>query len=326
MENKVSVIIPNYNHAAYLHQRIDTVLNQTLKPFEIIILDDASTDNSVEIIEAVVSDDPRIKFIKNAINSGSTFAQWNKGVAMAEGDLIWIAESDDVAEPTFLEKLLPFFESDNKIAMAYCQSNSINAAGEITGTWETFTNDLDSELFNKEFIMDGATYIERFLIHRNTIPNASAVIFKKYLYIDSGGGTVPLKNVGDWLIWLKILSCGKIAFTSMLLNHFRAHGESVIAKSIKNEDKTVFKDWYGLEMRSSLSKFLNTKKINISTETKKINAYYMAIDKGNMGLFKLKNGHFLNGWKLIFQASFFSKFQSGFIKKALFIKQTKSVK
>lgn len=318
MSHKVSVIIPNYNHAAYLQQRIETVLYQTLEPFEIIILDDCSTDNSVEIIETYVSKHPQIKFIKNEVNSGSTFAQWNKGVSLAKGDLVWIAESDDMASSIFLQNNVSFFEKDEKIVLAYCQSNRINSSGIVTGSWKDFTDDLDSTLFCKAFIIEGKEYIERFLIHRNTIPNASAVVFSKSAYEKSGGATSNLKNVGDWLTWIQILCYGKMAYSPLLLNEFRAHDESVIAKSIKFEDKALYKDWYGLDMRILLVHFFKSKKVFIKPIIKKRNAHYMAIDKGNLGLYKLKNGEFLYGWKLILKASLFPTLQSGFIKKAFF--------
>jgi glycosyltransferase involved in cell wall biosynthesis len=324
MSSKVSVIIPNYNHAAYLHQRIDTVLKQTLKPFEIIILDDCSTDNSEAIIQSYVSVYPNIQFIKNEINSGSTFAQWNKGVGLAKGDLLWIAESDDTAEINFLETLVSNFYRNEKVVLAYCQSKRINAKGEMTGDWKSFTDDLEEALFKNDFDMNGLDYIESFLIHRNTIPNASAVVFKKSAYTQTGGANKSLRNVGDWLVWLQILTEGQISYSSLLLNNFRYHSESVIAKAVKNEDKTVFKDWYGYDMRCRLIEYLSSKKIKLSKKTQIVNDKYLSIDRGNLGLYNLKNGHFFAGWKLILQASFFPVLQSGFIKKAILIKSNKN--
>ena len=323
MTPKVSVIIPNYNHAAYLHQRIDSVLNQTLQPYEIIILDDCSTDNSVDIIESYLVKYPWIQFIKNDVNSGSTFVQWNKGVSIAKGDLIWIAESDDVADLNFLMKTISFFNKADEIKLAYCQSNRMNSDGEITGTWKDFTKDLSSNFFDTDFIVDGKKYIDSFLIHKNTIPNASAVLFSRHAYIKCGGADERLKNVGDWLVWLKILADGKIAYTADYLNNFRYHNESVIAKAVKNTDKADFNDWYGLAMRKELIQFLKKSKTKFSKQALKINAYYMAIDKGNLGLFKLKKRKFLAGWKLIIQASFNPTLQSGFIKKAISLKKNK---
>lgn len=323
MTATVSVIIPNYNHAVYLQERIESVLKQTVQPFEIIILDDCSIDNSIEIIKSYFSVYPNIQFIKNDINSGSTFAQWNKGVGLAKGDLIWIAESDDTSEINFLETLVSNFYRNEKVVLAYCQSKRINAKGEMTGDWKSFTDDLEEALFKNDFDMNGLDYIESFLIHRNTIPNASAVVFKKSAYTQTGGANKSLKNVGDWLVWIQILTEGQIAYSSQLLNNFRYHSESVIAKSIKNEDKTVFKDWYGYDMRCRLVQYLKLKNIKLSKKAQVVNNKYLSIDMGNFGLYKLKNGNFFEGWKLILQASFFPVLQSGFIKKAILIKLNK---
>src|SRR5262245_50376289 len=103
---KVTVITPNYNHARYLPQRLDSILAQTFADFELIILDDASTDNSREVIQAYAARDPRITAIVNPVNNGSTFKQWNLGLGRARGEYVWFAESDDYAEPTLLEALV----------------------------------------------------------------------------------------------------------------------------------------------------------------------------------------------------------------------------
>jgi glycosyltransferase involved in cell wall biosynthesis len=90
---KVSVILPNYNHQKYLSKRIESILNQSFVDFELIILDDASKDDSREVIQTYVDKDKRIThFIKRKVNSGSTFIQWEKGISLAKGEFIWIAE------------------------------------------------------------------------------------------------------------------------------------------------------------------------------------------------------------------------------------------
>ena len=100
---KVSVIIPNYNHKDYLRQRIESVLNQTFRDFEVIILDDASTDGSKDILEQYANHNKVTQHIFNYVNSGSVFKQWIKGIQLAKGDYVWIAESDDFADVHFLE-------------------------------------------------------------------------------------------------------------------------------------------------------------------------------------------------------------------------------
>ena len=92
---KVSIIIPNYNHATFLERRIEGVLNQSYKDWELIILDDASTDDSRSIIERFAQKHPPIQTVFNQKNSGGPFPQWNRGAEMAKGDYLWFAESDD---------------------------------------------------------------------------------------------------------------------------------------------------------------------------------------------------------------------------------------
>ncbi|HNU59705.1 MAG TPA: glycosyltransferase family 2 protein [Aquaticitalea sp.] len=102
----VSVIVPNYNHARFLQQRLDSIFNQTYQDFEVIILDDCSTDNSLEILEPYKNHPKVSAFIVNEKNTGSPFKQWEKGLRLAKGSYIWIAESDDSCELDFIETQL----------------------------------------------------------------------------------------------------------------------------------------------------------------------------------------------------------------------------
>lgn len=99
---KVSIIVPNYNLASYLEQRIQSILNWTYQDFELIYLDDASTDNS-NVVFGKIAHDPRINAIINQTNNGSPFKQWNKGIRQANGEYIWNAESDDFTDLTLLK-------------------------------------------------------------------------------------------------------------------------------------------------------------------------------------------------------------------------------
>jgi glycosyltransferase involved in cell wall biosynthesis len=110
---RVSVAVPNYNHARFLRQRLDTILAQTYQDFELILLDDCSTDESRTILEQYAGD-PRARLEFNEVNSGSTFKQWNKGVRLAQGKYVWIAESDDYSDARFLERLVSLFSTSTK--------------------------------------------------------------------------------------------------------------------------------------------------------------------------------------------------------------------
>ncbi len=175
----VSVIVPSYNHEKYLVQRLESILNQTYPNFEVILLDDCSTDHSKEILSEY-AENPKVSHcVFNKINSGNTFTQWNKGIELVKGNYIWIAESDDFCELNFLEELIQPFLLDPEIKLVYCQSNRVDEKGKIIGNWINHTNDLDSTLFLTNFVMSGNEFIERFLIHKNVIPNASGVVIRK---------------------------------------------------------------------------------------------------------------------------------------------------
>lgn len=227
----VSVIVPCYNHAPYLKQRIESILNQTYQNFELILLDDVSPDESGEILLSY-KDHPKVSHcIINEKNSGSTFHQWNKGMQLAQGELIWIAESDDIADLSFLEILVEPFQHNPNLVLAYSQSHRMDSQGKITGSWKSHTADLDPKKFDENFTMLGLDYIAQFLVVKNTIPNASAVLFKKSSYLKLNEKHLTFKLVGDWLVWSKIISQGDIYFCSTTLNFFRYHNNSTIAKA-----------------------------------------------------------------------------------------------
>ncbi len=312
----VSVIIPNFNHAAFLRQRLSSVAMQVYENLNVYVLDDCSLDKSRNIIEEFIKYDHRFVGNFNEANSGSTFSQWNKGVNLAQNELVWIAESDDMADVTMLSKLVKLMESDSSIVMVYCQSQRMNAAGEVKGSWKDFTDALDETQFNADFVMDGKEFINRFLIHRNVIPNASAVLFRKSIFERVGGAAAFLRTNGDWLMWLKMLCLGKVAFVAEPLNYFRYHDRSVIARAHQNADAASYCEKYDRTMRKEFIAFLKQKHIPLSPATCRQNTYYISLDDGNEGLHRLKHREYLKGWRKVVYASIWPRLQSGFIKKA----------
>ena len=116
MTPKVSVIIPTYNTAPYLRQAIESVLGQTFRDFELIIVDDGSTDGSSDIIERYRKTDSRIVVIRNELNKGTAYSL-NLGHAAAHADLIAIMGSDDICLPARLEREVAFLNTHPDIAL-----------------------------------------------------------------------------------------------------------------------------------------------------------------------------------------------------------------
>ena len=175
----LSIIVPCYNHARFLPERLKSISEQSFGDFEIILLDDASTDNSQNVLQAYADQEMRVSAtLFNDENGGCVNEQWRKGVRIAKGDFIWIAESDDVATPDFLQVLLQQFKSFPEIGMAYCDSMIIDDAGIELGGYDYSHSEYQNR-WQGDFVLDGKTFIKEHLVFRNVIPNASAVVFRK---------------------------------------------------------------------------------------------------------------------------------------------------
>ncbi|MGV6829982.1 MAG: glycosyltransferase family 2 protein, partial [bacterium] len=129
MKPKISIIVPNYNHEKYIEQRLFSIFNQTYQDFEVILLDDASTDKSPEILKSYEHHEKVQSLIINDSNSGSPFLQWQRGIQLSKGDLIWIAESDDYCELNFLEILVN--QKSKNTNLIYSQSTDVNELNEV---------------------------------------------------------------------------------------------------------------------------------------------------------------------------------------------------
>lgn len=300
----VSVIIPNYNHKLYLPKRIESILNQSYQNFELIILDDCSTDNSRDILEKYKAHPKVSHIVYNEKNSGSTFKQWNKGIELAKADLIWIAESDDKADPRFLASIVPEMNKNETIGIGYCQSYKLNDKEEITGNWLDWTNSLDDKKFLHDFEMDGLTYIQNYLIHKNTIPNASGAVFRKKYYLAVGGADETIKNCSDWCTWLKILLISDVLYIKEPLNYFRYHDQSVIAMASKQNAQLGYSEVYDRTMRRKFTKYLTDNKVKNNTHQEMLreNKKYILEDDGREGLFQISNGNWVIGSLTILRA------------------------
>jgi glycosyltransferase involved in cell wall biosynthesis len=226
---KVSAIIPNYNHARFLEARLHSVFHQTYQDFEVIYLDDASTDESDAIFQAFAQH-PRIRrVLRNAVNSGNPFQQWRKGIAESQGEYLWIAESDDYADPMFLEELVARLDAHPQAALAYCQSWAVTQDNTALGKFEEqWTQDLDATRWKHDFINDGKDECRQYLLFKNTIPNVSAVLIRRAVFDAVGGVDDAMRFCGDWLLWVKMLLCSDIVFVAKPLNYFRVpHAQSM---------------------------------------------------------------------------------------------------
>jgi glycosyltransferase involved in cell wall biosynthesis len=224
--SRVSVVVPNYNHARFLRRRLDSILAQTIQDFELIVLDDASTDESLEVIR-LYCDDPRVRLEISPVNSGSPFKAWNKGVALARAPYVWIAESDDWAHPRLLERLLPLLEARPHVGIAYCRSFCVDQADQTIMQPKPFGN----SRWDQDFIRSGRAECADQMSLENTIPNASAVVFRADSYRNARGADETYRLCGDWLTWSRMMLLADVAYVAEPLNYFRQHQHSVRANT-----------------------------------------------------------------------------------------------
>jgi glycosyltransferase involved in cell wall biosynthesis len=216
----VSVVVPNYNHARFLPGRLRSVAGQTWRDIEIILLDDASTDHSRDLLTRFAAAEPRARYLPNTANSGSPFKQWRNGLREARGRYVWIAESDDAAEPALLETLVARLEADPAIALACCQPRMMDLSGKLGATPDDWFAELDPVRWKTSHVNEGQDELARFLSRKNTILNASGVVFRNFLGIEHLVDE-SMRLCADWLFWARLLTRGKIAYEAAPLNHWR---------------------------------------------------------------------------------------------------------
>jgi len=210
---------------------VDSVLGQTFQDFELILLDDCSTDESRSVLSSYAGN-PRVRIEFNEVNSGSTFKQWNKGVRLARGEYVWIAESDDYADPQLLERLVSRLDAEPNAVLCNCRSWLISGDGELSGFLDSYLADLDTHRWTADFSGDGREECRKYLVRRNTVLNASSVLFRKEVYERVGGADESLVFCGDWKLWASMaLAGGRIAYVGQPLNYYRSHEMTVTAKS-----------------------------------------------------------------------------------------------
>ena len=238
---KLSVIVPNYNYARFMFQRLYSILNQDYKIYELIILDDCSKDNSREVIDELSSKLKKyinIKLAYNDTNSGSAFKQWQKGFEMATGDYVWIAEADDYCESDLISNLIKPIKNNNKVMISYSDTAFIDVFGNVT--MNSIKPEIDirkTNHWNKSYINNGINEIENYSYLNCTIANVSSCIIKRKDYNKFLNMSGKFHQAGDWLLYVNIMAMGDIAYTDKVLNYYRLHGDNV--SSTMNHQKHI---------------------------------------------------------------------------------------
>jgi len=223
----VSVIVPNYNYARYLEERLESILTQRFQDFELILLDDCSTDESRSLLERYASHPKVSHYLPNEQNSGSPFAQWERGLELARGRYVWIAESDDSCTPELLERLVAALEARPDAVLAYCGSLQVDEQGErLPRDYDRWQEDQQLYTYSPSY------YLRHRLSRENSIYNASMVVFRREAWLRlEDKAYLGMRSCGDWLFWIKLVEQGAVLELRSKLNRFRQHTQRVTVRS-----------------------------------------------------------------------------------------------
>lgn len=222
----VSIIVPCYNHAHFLEARLASIASQTYREFEVILLDDASTDGSAAILQRFAAEHSNCRHIQiSSHNSGSPFKQWKRGLELAQGELIWIAESDDFCDENFLASLVPCFRNRG-VMLAFANTRFCDQSGQ-RNVWsmQAYLPELPSKIWRSPFTQPCQKLVEHLWSRRNIIPNVSSCVFRaaSHYPIFSDPGWLSMRACGDWIFYLQLARGGLISYSPKATNSYRQH-------------------------------------------------------------------------------------------------------
>lgn len=236
----VSVIVASYNHAEFLEQRMDSLINQTYQDIEILVIDDCSPDNSVEILRGYESH-PKVRLIIRKQNGGWVTVS-NQGVEMSAGEFVIFANCDDSCDPRMIERLVEGMRANPTAGITYCRSLMIDEGGKQLG--DDFL--IREKAFRVKCYNDALitkNEMSRFLLHSCVIPNLSAALFRRECYTSAGGLTSDYRVCSDWDLFFKVVVRYDVAYIAAPLNKFRQH-KTTIRSSTK--DRIIYEEFIRL--------------------------------------------------------------------------------
>jgi glycosyltransferase involved in cell wall biosynthesis len=226
----VSILVPTYNYGHHIDEALQSALGQTYSDFEIIIIDDASKDNTDEIVQKYLKD-PRFSYYKNPVNLGLV-ENFNNCLTYARGKYIKFLLADDKFEPTLLEKFVPIMEQYPNVTL-------------VTSNREVFGNETKKRVLPLTGLQNGRKVIFESLRegHGNWIGEPTTVMFRKSDLVRTGNFNPAYYCLVDWEMWLRLLNIGDCYIIPETLSYFRVHPGQA-SKKILSGYKFTFEDYF----------------------------------------------------------------------------------
>lgn len=240
---RVTIVIPSFNHQNFIVERLDSIRFQEFKDWEAIIIDDASSDNSREVIESYLKEYPKFNvksFIKNEQNSGSGYKSWKKGIELANSEYIWIAETDDYADLSFLQETVKALDNSPESAMVFTASNYVDINGRFI--YDT------SKRLKKLDLSEGKTKVFNNKVMLSELPldplitNGSSVLFRR------PQSAIPsqlfsYRQLTDQFIWTYLVRNRSFVCINKYLNNFRRHEGSTTHHIAKKKQELLYQEY-----------------------------------------------------------------------------------
>jgi glycosyltransferase involved in cell wall biosynthesis len=218
----ISIVLPVYNGALYIGRTLQSLVSQTKLPMEIIVIDDASTDETQRIVREYQLLFPKIHLYSFEDNKGVSYAR-NYGVAQAAGDWCLFWDSDDLANRFLIEKYLNVITNKlDTVDMIFCSTQQIDGDGNVISEPTSFNEILPEEYLGYLFV-------------RNPIVSASGVAIKISVFKDLGGFDNSIRYSEDWDLWLRVASKYNIQYLNHTLAQIRRHSSNASSRVSKME-------------------------------------------------------------------------------------------
>ena len=220
----VSIVVASYNHAEFLVQRMESLINQSYQNIEILVIEDCSPDNSLEVLRKYEAH-PKVKLIVREKNGGWV-AVSNQGVDLSVGEFVLFANCDDDCEPRMIERLVDAMKVHPSAGIAFCRSLLVDQHGHVLG--DDFT--IRERSFRARCVTDTLLTqheMSRFLLHSCVIPNLSAALIRKECFRTAGKLSPDYRVCSDWDLFFRIATRYDVAYIAQPLNKFRQHDTTI---------------------------------------------------------------------------------------------------
>jgi len=229
LNSKLSVILPNYNHAVYLRGALEAIWKQSLKPLEVIVIDDASTDNSVEIVEELKIRYPGVVLIKHDKNQGAVLSI-KEGLEAASGDYVYLASSDDKVLPDFFQKSLDLLDKYPQAGLCCSDPGWWKESGEVCIT--KFGPQQGACYLSPQELMSLTCHREFGEISTQT------AIFERKAILEAGGIRIELEWNYDWFLCYVVAFRRGLCYLPENLTAFRLMSQSWSQQGSKHEKQS----------------------------------------------------------------------------------------